>query len=411
MNIIDELKNRGILNNVSNVEKMLKLTSANVGVYAGFDPSADSLHLGNYILISILKRFAQFGYKVYALIGGATGMIGDPSFRDTERVLLDKQQVINNKNKIKVQLESFGLKVIDNLDFYQNVSILDFLKDTGKLVNVNYMLAKDSVKNRLERGLSFTEFTYQLLQGNDFLKLYQNEGVFIQVGGSDQWGNITTGLDMISKVVGDNHKGVAVTVNLLTDENGKKIGKSYGGGALWIDKFKTSPYNMYQYLVNQSDLKVGELLNWLTFIPVDEIKTIIEKHNQNPAEHYAQKILADSVVADLYGNKELQQAQNITKILFDKNFDTSVLTVEDLEIIENYLPTVKITKGEKIVETLIKNNLIQSNREAREMIQTGALKIDNHSIDLDSIYEPNNFIGKYAFFKKGKKQTILLKTV
>ncbi|WP_406616878.1 tyrosine--tRNA ligase [Mycoplasmopsis adleri] len=411
MTIIDELKRRKILNNVSNLDKFNKLDPKTIGVYVGFDPSADSLHLGNYILISILKRFAQFGYKAYALIGGATGMIGDPSFRDTERVLLDKEQVIKNKNKIKKQLESFGLTVIDNLDFYKDVSILDFLKDTGKLVNINYMIAKDSVKSRLERGLSFTEFTYQLLQGNDFLKLYQNKNICIQVGGSDQWGNITTGLDMISKVVGDDHKAVAVTVNLLTDENGKKIGKSYGGGALWIDKEKTSPYNMYQYLVNQPDSKVQELLNWLTFISVDEINAIMEKHNLNPANHYAQKMLADLVVKDLYGAEELKQAQNITNILFHKNFDFKSLNVSDLKIIEKYLPTCKITKGSKLVETLIQNNFIQSNREAREMIGTNALKVDDVAITLDSTYEPTNFDGRYAFFKKGKKQTILLKTI
>lgn len=410
MNIIEELKKRGILNNVSNIDKFLKLDPKTVGVYAGFDPSADSLHLGNYILISILKRFALFGYKAYALIGGATGMIGDPSFRDTERVLLDKKQVIKNKNKIKSQLESFDLNVIDNIDFYKDVNVLDFLKDTGKLVNINYMLAKESVQNRLERGLSFTEFTYQLLQGNDFLKLYQNKNIFIQVGGSDQWGNITTGLDMISKVIGDEHKAVAVTVNLLTDENGKKIGKSSGGGALWIDKEKTSPFNIYQYLINQPDSKVHELLNWLTFISIEDIIKIMDEHDKNPALHYAQKMLADSVVKDLYGEEELKQAQNITKILFDKSFDFKTLEVKDLKVIEKYLPTVEISRSDNVVELLIKNKYIQSNREAREMIQTNALKIDDEPISMNSVYEPKHFNNKYAFFKKGKKQTILLKT-
>lgn len=410
MNIIDELKARNILNNITNLEKFKKLDPKKTGVYCGFDPTAESLHLGNYIVVSILKRFMQYGFNVYGLIGGATGMIGDPSFRDTERVLLNDAAVAKNKNKIKKQLENFGLKVLDNYDFYKNINVIDFLRDTGKLINVSYMLAKDSVQSRLERGLSFTEFSYQLLQGNDFLQLYKRENIKVQIGGSDQWGNITTGLEMISKEVGEDHDAVAVTFNLLTDESGKKIGKSSGGGSLWINKKMTSPFKMYQYLFNQADSKIEELLNWLTFLKLDDIKKVVKKHFENPSKHYAQEVLASEVVRDIFGEKELKQAQNITKILYDKKFKTSTLKVEDLKIIENYLPVVKLKINDNIIDKLIENKHIQSNREAREFIQNKALKIDDDVVTMDSKYAPKNFSKKYAFFKKGKKQTILLKT-
>ncbi|TNK98442.1 tyrosine--tRNA ligase, partial [Mycoplasmopsis pullorum] len=211
MSILNELKNRNILKNLSSLEKMNKLENSGCGVYAGFDPTAQSLHLGNYIQIVNLLRFKQFGFDVYAILGGATGMIGDPSFRNSERKLLDQETLLFNKNKIRQQLEKFGLKVIDNYDFYKDMNIIEFLSKVGKLVNVSYMIAKDSVASRLENGLSFTEFSYQLIQGWDFLTLYKDKNVCIQFGGSDQWGNITTGLDMISTTFGNDHKAVALT--------------------------------------------------------------------------------------------------------------------------------------------------------------------------------------------------------
>ncbi|TNK85313.1 tyrosine--tRNA ligase, partial [Mycoplasmopsis pullorum] len=210
MSILNELKNRNILKNLSSLEKMNKLENSGCGVYAGFDPTAQSLHLGNYIQIVNLLRFKQFGFDVYAILGGATGMIGDPSFRNSERKLLDQETLLFNKNKIRQQLEKFGLKVIDNYDFYKDMNIIEFLSKVGKLVNVSYMIAKDSVASRLENGLSFTEFSYQLIQGWDFLTLYKDKNVCIQFGGSDQWGNITTGLDLISTTFVNEHIAVAL---------------------------------------------------------------------------------------------------------------------------------------------------------------------------------------------------------
>ncbi|TQC51539.1 tyrosine--tRNA ligase [Mycoplasmopsis mucosicanis] len=412
MNIINELKQRGILKQISNEDKFNTFKPSEIAIYAGFDPTAQSLHLGNYIIISVLKRFKHAGYKVYALIGGATGMIGDPSFKDSERILLDNEQVNINKSKIKAQLESQGLEVIDNYDFYKNMNVLEFLRDAGKLVNISYMLAKDSVSSRISRGLSFTEFSYQLLQGYDFLKLYQNFNVKVQIGGSDQWGNITTGLDMISSVVGDiNSKAVGITIDLLTDENGKKIGKSTGGGALWLDKKMASPFQMYQYLFNQSDLVVEKLLKWLSFFTTEEINQIMNKHVQDTKQRYAQSMLAYAIVSDLFGEDEAKNSVNVTKILFDKTFDATSLNVNEIAKLSDYLPVVEIEKNANIIEKLIETKHILSKREAREFIQNKALKVDGQTIVEDSLYIPQHFEGQYAIFNKGKKQTILLKTI
>ncbi|UUD35354.1 tyrosine--tRNA ligase [Mycoplasmopsis caviae] len=410
MTIIEDLRTRGILKQISNEDKFNKLVPGEVAVYCGFDPTAQSLHLGNYVLISVLKRFKQYGFKVYGIIGGATGMIGDPSFKDTERVLLDNKTLKVNKSKIKKQLESQGLEVIDNLEFYKKMNVIEFLRDAGKLVNVSYMMSKESVQKRIERGLSFTEFSYQLLQGWDFLQLYKKYNVMVQIGGSDQWGNLTTGLEIISKVIGEDHKAVLVTTDLLTDENGKKIGKSTGGGSLWLDKKMASPYSMYQYLLNQPDSKVGTFLNWLTFLSSEEIAKIMSEHNKAPFKHLAQKIMASEVVRDIFGQDELDSALKITEVLYNKNFDTGSLTLKDLSNIEQYLPLVEIKENENIVEALIQEGFIASKREAREFISTKALKLDEDLMDENSLYCPKNFSKKYAFFRKGKKQTILIRT-
>ncbi|WP_371808117.1 tyrosine--tRNA ligase [Mycoplasma sp. Mirounga ES2805-ORL] len=409
MTILEDLKKRGVFKQISNEDKLNSLDPSKVRVYCGFDPTAKSLHLGNYVLICNLKRFEQYGFKPLAVLGGATGMIGDPSFRDSERVLLSNQQVIENKKAIKKQLESFGLEVFDNYDIYKNMSIIDFLRDAGKLTNISYMLAKDSVQSRIERGLSFTEFAYQIIQGYDFLKLYKDKNVNVQIGGSDQWGNIVTGLDMIQKIEGDKHKAVILTLDLLTDSNGKKIGKSFGGGGLWLDKTMNSPFNMYQFLVNLPDTLVEKFLKWLTFLPLDEIDEIIKTHEDNPSEHYAQKIIAKEIVKDLFGEKELEIAIKITSFLFDKDFDFTNLTLDNLKQMSNYLPTVSLNKKKNIVDQLIEQKVFQSKREAREFINNKSLKIDGISIEENEEFEPKNFDKKYAILKKGKKQTYIIK--
>ena len=234
INVIEELKQRGIFNNISDFDKFINLREQ-VAIYTGFDPTASSLHLGNYVQIANLLRFKQFGYKPIAIIGGITGMIGDPSFRVSERKYLPIEEINNNKIKIKAQLEKFGITVIDNLDFYKNWTLVDFLRNIGTLVNINYLLNKESIATRLDKGLSFTEFSYQLIQGWDFKTLYDKYNVKIQLGGSDQWGNITTGLEMIRKTNGENNNAIGITANLLLDDNGNKFGKSTGGNNLWLD--------------------------------------------------------------------------------------------------------------------------------------------------------------------------------
>lgn len=317
MNIVEELKLRGIFKDISNYEKFLKLQKE-AGVYVGFDPTAQSLHLGNYIQIVNLLRFKKHGYKTIAILGGATGMIGDPSFRDAERQLLDNETLLINKNKIKQQLEKFGIQVIDNYDFYKDMSIIDFLRNVGKLVNISYMLSKDSVSKRIEKGLSFTEFSYQLIQGWDFASLYKRENICIQFGGSDQWGNITTGLDIIATLYGKEHKAVAITANLLTDSSGNKFGKSTGGGSLWLDQYMTKPYQMYQFLLNQPDSEVEKLLKWLTFLSVEEIEKIIQEHREHPQNKLAQKSLAFEVIKDIHSELDANKAILVSELLFNK---------------------------------------------------------------------------------------------
>lgn len=405
--LINDLKNRNILNNIANEEK-LYLLDKNISVYAGFDPTAKSLHLGNYIQIATLLRFKQFGIKPIAIIGGITGMIGDPSFRSSERQYLDEKVLLENKAAIIKQLKSFDLEVIDNLEFYKGWTIVDFLRNIGTLINVNYLLNKENIATRLEQGLSFTEFSYTLLQGWDFKTLYEKYNVKIQVGGSDQWGNITTGLEMIRKLYGEKNDAVAIVANLLLDESGKKFGKSTGGGSLWLDKELTSPYSIYQFLLNQSDEKVNELLNWLTFLDVNEIKQIIIKHNENKAQRYAQKILAYEVVKDIHSKEIACQCKNISDILFSKDKKISSLTLDDISLLKGFLSLYKYN-GETFIDFLKNNNIVSSNREAREFISKKTFIIDDFIVnDENTKIEFNNFSKKYAILKKGKKEFFII---
>ncbi|ADE19884.1 tyrosine--tRNA ligase [Mycoplasma crocodyli] len=409
MNILDDLKARGILNNISNEEKFLSL-KGEPRVYSGFDPTAKSLHLGNYIVILNLLRFKKYGFKPYALIGGATGMIGDPSFKDSERSLLDEKTVLENKTKIRRQLEKFGLQVVDNYDFYKNMSVLDFLRNVGKLLNVSYMLAKDSVASRIERGLSFTEFSYQLIQGYDFYKLNVDEQVEVQCGGSDQWGNLTAGLEIINKLKSEN-KAVAVALNLLTDSSGNKFGKSTGGGSLWLDKEMNSPYNLYQFLLNQPDSEVEKLLKWLTLIDINEINKIINKHNENAKLHYAQEVLAFTVVSDVHSKNDAEKAKKLTSILFDKNLDVNTLTIDDIEIMKDGVELIEIKKGQNLVDELIRIKVVSSKREAREFITTNSLKLNQEPVNDQTLVHSKLFSNKFAIIHKGKKQLYLAKII
>lgn len=405
-NFIKELRQRKILNNLSNEDKFLNIPKDS-GVYIGFDPTAKSLHLGNYLQIATLLRFKNEGYKVFAILGGITGMIGDPSFRNSERKFLDLKTIKENKNAIKKQLKKFGLTVIDNLEFYKNMSLINFLSEVGKLINVNYLLEKESIATRLNNGLTFTEFSYQLIQGWDFKNLYEKYNVRIQAGGSDQWGNITTGLEFIRKIHGESANAVALTINLLTDENGAKFGKSTGGGSLWIDKKMTSPYALYQFLLNQADSKVDEYLKTLTFLTLNQIEKIMAEHDEAKYKRLAQKTLAFEVVKNIHGLRYANQSKKISEILFSKS--NKSLTLADLELIKNTIPTFGIKQETKFIDFIKEVNITSSNRETREFLSKKSFSIDNKVIeDENEIIKFENYNGKYAVLKKGKKDFYIL---
>lgn len=406
MNILNELKLRNILKDITNIEKFKKL-KMDEGVYIGFDPTASSLHLGNYVQITILKRFAQAGFKPIAILGGATGMIGDPSGKSEERNLLLDNELISNKNKIKIQLETFGFQVYDNLNTYKNMNIIDFLRSVGKLLNVNYMISKDVVSSRLETGISFTEFSYQLIQGWDFKKLYEKNNVRIQVGGSDQWGNITAGIEIIRKTIGEENLAVGITTKLLTTSNGKKFGKSEGN-ALWLDPKMTTPYQLYQFLISSTDKDVDKLLKWLTFIPTEKIDKVMKEHNENPSARIAQKKLAFELVKDIHNINEAKKAEIITGVLYGA-INIGNLSKEQALSLEGSIPTFSNVKG-NILEVLVNTKLAQSKREAREFIASGGVLINGIKV-IDDTYEVKNknFNGKANIIRRGKKKTILIK--
>ena len=407
-NLIIDLKKRDIINNITKEDKIANLKPSD-GIYIGFDPTATSLHLGNYIQIMLLKRFQKAGLKAYALLGGATGMIGDPSFKATERLLLDAKTLEENKFAIKYQLESFGLTVIDNYDFYKDMSIIDFLRNIGKQINVNYLINKDTIASRLETGISFTEFSYSLLQGNDFLILYNQHQIKIQAGGSDQWGNITTGLELIRKNHGETD-AFGITINLLTDGNGNKFGKSVAG-AIWIDEAKTSSFSLYQFLLNQPDDQVEKLLKWLTYLELDEIDKIMFYHQQNPKQKLAQKMLALYVVQDLHGKTRANDAKEITEILFESTKPITELSEQQFELLLRDLPVFDNQNQKRtILDLLVSTKICSSRREAREFLNQGAISVDGQ-VKKDETEElfPRHFGFKYFIIKKGKKYFYIIK--
>lgn len=408
-NLIKDLKARNLINNITNEEKLKKALAENKGIYVGFDPSADSLHLGNYIMIMLLKRFRLHNIKTFALVGGATGMIGDPSGKSAERNLLDKTILEHNITKIKYQLEKFtNSQVINNYDFYKNMTFLDFLHDVGKLININYLLEKEIISSRLDVGISYTEFSYNLLQGYDFLQLYKNDNIAIQAGGSDQWGNITTGIEIIRKSLGDDNIACGLTINLLTNSEGKKFGKSEKG-AIYLDENKSSVYEMYQFLINQTDADVEKLLNFLTLIDVDEINKIMQAHKENPALRIAQKALAQAVVVDVHGQQKYEQALHISQVLFNGNINE--LNQEEFNIAIKSLPTTKLDKDEiKIIDLLNLANISSSNRVARDFLSTGSILVNDIKVnDENFLVKKQDAINQeFSIIKKGKRNYFLI---
>ena len=407
MKFYDELKWRGLIKDEAGDDLEDVINKCEATFYWGTDPTADSLHIGHYSSLVTAKRLARAGFKPILLVGGATGMIGDP--RPTaEREIIDKDTINKNVEAIKKQVTNIfdgNVEVVNNYDWTKNINILDFLRDVGKYINVGYMLSKDIINRRLETGITFAEFTYTLLQGYDFMHLYKEKGCIMQVEGSDQWGNITTGIELINKKLGK--KAYAFTMPLILDSTGKKFGKSEGN-ALWLDKNKTSSYELYQYLINSSDEKVEEYLKVFTFLSKEEIEDVMKKHLEKPEERLAQKTLAKEFIVDLHGEEEYEKALKITNALFSG--DIKSLNENELIDAMHGVDTKKINEEMNIVDMLVNTGILSSKREAREFVSNGSISINGERVnDLDLLVNKENALyNKYVVVRRGKKKYYLV---
>ncbi|HFI0936860.1 TPA: tyrosine--tRNA ligase [Streptococcus suis] len=416
MNIFEELKARGLVFQTTDEEALVKaLTEGQVSYYTGYDPTADSLHLGHLVAILTSRRLQLAGHKPYALVGGATGLIGDPSFKDAERSLQTKDTVDGWVTKIQGQLSRFldfengdnKAEMVNNYDWFSDISFIDFLRDVGKYYTVNYMMSKDSVKKRIETGISYTEFAYQIMQGYDFYELNDKHNVTLQIGGSDQWGNMTAGTELLRRKA--DKSGHVMTVPLITDSTGKKFGKSEGN-AVWLDADKTSPYEMYQFWLNVMDDDAVRFLKIFTFLSLDEIAKIEEKFDSARHERLAQKILAKEVVTLVHGEEAYNQALNITEQLFAgniKNLSAKELK-QGLSNVPNY--AVQAEDNLNIVELLVTSGIVNSKRQAREDVANGAIYVNGERVqDLDyTLSDSDKIDGELTVIRRGKKKYSVL---
>lgn len=407
MKLFDELKWRGLVKDIAGSDIEDKLNNEQITFYWGTDPTADSLHLGHYSSLLTAKRLANAGHHPILLVGGATGLIGDP--RPTaEREIMAKDTLNKNLEGIKKQVDRIfdgRATIVNNYDWMKDYNYLDFLRDVGKYINVNYMLAKDIINRRLETGITYAEFSYTLIQGYDFLHLYEKYNCVMQAEGSDQWGNITTGIDLIRKKIGKEAYGF--TMPLVLDAQGNKFGKSEGN-ALWLDINKTSSYELYQYLINTDDSMCESYLKIFTFLSPEEIMEVVKKHNEEPHLRLAQKTLAKEIITDLHGKEEYDKAVKISEALFSgnvKDIDTNLIGKVFKDV-----PNSDMKSDKNIVDLLVDTNICSSKREAREFITTGAISLNGDRItDLDTIITKDNFIdNKYIIVRRGKKKYYLV---
>ena len=412
--ILEDLKWRGAINQQTDEEGLKKYLAEHddLALYCGTDPTGDSLHIGHLIPFMILKRFQLAGYHPVIIIGGGTGSIGDPSGRKTERVLQSDEQVHHNEvaltNQMKKLFGTENFQIVNNRDWLGKMSLLEFLRDYGKLFQINNMLAKDVVASRLENGISFTEFTYQILQGIDFYILNRDYGVQMQIGGSDQWGNITSGIDLIHRLEGNDRPAFGLTIPLMLKADGTKFGKS-AGGAVWLDPEKTSPYEFYQFWINQDDRDVVKYLKYFTFLSHEEIEALAEKVKTEPWKSEAQKTLAAEVTKFVHGEAGLKEAQMITDALFSGNVkDLSVKQIE--QALKNAPSAESTNEKQNLVEFLVDTKIESSKRQAREDIQNGAIYVNGDKIqDLEFEVDPSaSFEGKYVIIRKGKRKYTLV---
>lgn len=415
MNIINELKWRGAINQQTDSEGLEKLLNEKkISLYCGIDPTGSSLHIGHLIPLIVMKRFSLAGYHPYILIGGATGSIGDPSGKKSERKLQSVEQVNENVNALEKQIKKLfsndkKITFLNNYDWLSKISLLDFLRKYGKLFNLNTMLSKDVVASRLKVGISYTEFTYQMLQSIDFLNLYNNFNIQLEIGGSDQWGNITSGIDLIHRVNGLDTKVYGLTIPLMLKSDGTKFGKT-AGGAIWLDPNKTSPYEFYQFWLNQDDKDVIKYLKYFTFLSKNEIDNLEFKLKTEPEKREAQRKLAEEVTRFVHGQKAVDEAIKISNILFSGNIKK--LSIDEIEQAFNHVPNSEINSNSlNIVDILVMCNIEPSKRRAREDVINGAIKINGSCItDINTMLDPKkSFGGKYMIVKKGKRKYFLLK--
>lgn len=410
MKLFDELKYRGLIKDIAGDDIEEKLNSGNITFYWGTDPTADSLHLGHYSSLVTAKRLAKSGHKPILLVGGATGLIGDPR-PTSEREIISKETIDKNLEGIKKQVSKIfegKAEIVNNYDWIKNFDYITFLRDVGKYINVNYMLSKDIISRRLDSGITYAEFSYTLIQGYDFLHLYREKGCTMQVEGSDQWGNITTGLELIRKIEGKEAYGF--TMPLVTDKYGNKFGKSEGN-ALWLDKEKTSSYELYQFLINVDDEKVIEYLKIFTFLTREEIEELESKNKENPHLREAHKSLAKEVVKDLHGIEEYDKAIRISETLFNGNIKSLKLN----EIIDafKYVPSFEIENELTLIDLLVNCKVATSKREAREFICAGSITVNGEKlVDENELINKEKAIdNKVLIIKKGKKKYYMIKLV
>lgn len=408
MKLYEDLVWRGLIQDVSNPEIEKILNEKTVNFYWGTDPTADSLHIGHYSSLVTARRLVKAGHHAILLVGGATALIGDPRGKG-ERALESYEIINNNYIKLKNQVERItGCETVNNYDWIKDINVLEFLRDYGKHFTINYMLDKDKVKKQLDNGLSFTEFSYMILQALDFKHLYETRNVTLQVAGSDQWGNITSGIELIRRTLGVEVYGM--TMPLVLDEQGNKIGKSEGN-AVWLDKEKTSPYYLYQYLLNTNDSIVIDHLKKLTMLSKEEIEKLEKSNQEEPHLRLAHKALAREVICDIHGKEEYEKVLRISEALFSG--DIKKLTSEELHDAFLNIPSSEVSGDKNIIDLLVETAICSSKREAREFVSNNSITINGDKInDLEFIVKKDNaMVDNYTIIRKGKKKYFVIKHV
>lgn len=414
MEFLEELQWRGLIKDTTDAKVLNELLEKKATLYCGFDPTAPSLHIGHLVPVIMLSRFQKAGHRIVALVGGGTGLIGDPSGRSSARQLLTLEAALENAEGLKSQLSRFldfsdskKTVLINNYDWLKDINVITFLRDYGRHFPINYMLAKDTVASRLETGISFTEFSYMIIQSIDFYNLYKRENCRIQLGGSDQWGNITSGVELIRRITGDTET-VGITMPLITKSDGTKFGKS-AGGALWLDKEKTSPYAIYQYFINSADADVIHYLKVFTFLTKEEIYALEQEVRENPQNRVAQKKLAYELVSTIHGVDAADEAVKMSQVLFSGRI--AELSAEQLLVCLNGVPSIDLGEDKPLIDVLVEVKAASSKREAREFIKNGSVLINGEKqTDLEYVLGKKDAIDeKLIVIRRGKKNYYMVR--